>query len=168
MTYHYGERSPLDCLYNAARAYPGGIEALAVRMGIKPQVLRNKLSPANHLHKPTYEEASKVMEYCAGAGVPDAFDSLHAYAFGLGYVCVPIPSAEEDLSQEALATLAFQLTAQFGDALNASTQALSDDHLSEKELEVIEPKIRKFQRYVTAFLGRLRQRVKRDRVRQAA
>ena len=47
MTCHYSEINLLDAISIAARRYPGGIEALAQRIGIRvPQVLRNKITPS--------------------------------------------------------------------------------------------------------------------------
>ena len=168
MTYRYGQTSQHDCLYNTARSYPGGIEAIAPRIDVRPKNLRNKLSPVETCNQVSFEEASLIMELAAGAGVDDPYSALHAMAFRHGFVCVPIPSEDEDLSQEAIALLGVKLAAQMGDALNASTKAMSDDHLTERELEEIEPKYRIIHRFVSTLMMKLRRRAGRDRIKQAA
>ena len=45
MTRRYSDTNQHDALYKVARAYPGGLEALAARMGMSVNVLRNKLAP---------------------------------------------------------------------------------------------------------------------------
>jgi hypothetical protein len=45
MTRKYSDMNQHDALYKVARAYPGGLEALALRMDISVNVLRNKLAP---------------------------------------------------------------------------------------------------------------------------
>lgn len=168
MTYRYGETSQHDCLYNTARRYPGGVEALATRLVIRPKILGNKLRPTFDTNQMSFEEATAAMEFCAGAGVEDPHSALHAMAFRLGFVCVPIPSEDDDLSQEAIALLGVKLAAQVGEALNASTQAMSDDVLSEREFDEIQPKMRKIHRFVAGLMAKLNQRVSRDRIKQAA
>ncbi|MFX5660835.1 phage regulatory CII family protein, partial [Acinetobacter baumannii] len=67
-----------DALYKIARAFPGGLEALAQRMDMSVNVLRNKLAPGIDTHYPSFEEVSQIVELCKQANVKDATLPLHA------------------------------------------------------------------------------------------
>ena len=69
MTRRYSDMNQHDALYKVARAYPGGLEALALRMQISVNVLRNKLAPGIETHYPSFEELSMIVEHCHQAGV---------------------------------------------------------------------------------------------------
>jgi len=163
MTYKYGDTDQHDCLYNAARAYPGGIPALAHRMEMNPKLLYKKLSPMERANNSSFEDAAVVMELCNSAGVPDALSALHAMAYRLGLVCIPIPDADGgDISEEEIQRVVFRAMSQFGAAVSASTDALIDGHLSESEMQEIEPKIRALLPTIHDWLHRLRIRAKAD------
>ena len=44
MTRKYADMNQHDALYKVARAYPGGLEALAAKLDMSVNVLRNKLA----------------------------------------------------------------------------------------------------------------------------
>ncbi|MCZ3088990.1 hypothetical protein NYZ05_19120, partial [Acinetobacter baumannii] len=139
MTYHYGQTSQHDCLYTAARSYPGGVEALAQRLGMSAGVLYKKLSPGVTSHHLSFEEATIIMDLCNTVSVPDALSALEAQAFRLGKICIDIPAADGgDIDVEEIQRLVFKTMAQLGDAVAASTDALVDGQLSEQEMRVIE------------------------------
>jgi hypothetical protein len=163
MTYHYGQISQHDCLYTAARAYPGGIEALAQRMGTSAGVLYKKLSPGVSSHYPSYEEATVVMELCRGAGVPEALSAHDAQSFRLGKICIDIPHTDEgDIDVEEIQRLVFKAVSQLGAAVAASTDALVDGHLSEQEMRDIEPKLRALLPTIAGWLQRMKTKSKSD------
>lgn len=88
MTKAYTQMSVGDALYTAARKYPGSIEALAVRLGKSPNVLRSKLAPDIDTHHITQEEALQIIELL-DCTVPHAADLvIKAMAFRLGRVVV--------------------------------------------------------------------------------
>lgn len=163
MTYKYGETDQGDCLYNTARAYPGGIEALAHRMGVNAGTLQKKLSPMIKTYIASDEDATAVMELCHSAGVPDSFASHHARSYRLGFICVPLPNIEGgDISDKELQRLMMAAMAQFGEAVSASTDALLDGHISEQEVDRIEPRIRALSRTVYTLMHKIRMRAKTD------
>ena len=59
MTRRYADMNQHDALYKVARAYPGGLEALATKLDMSVNVLRNKLAPGIETHYPSFEELSK-------------------------------------------------------------------------------------------------------------
>jgi len=163
MTYKYGETDQGDCLYNTARAYPGGIEALAHRMGVNAGTLQKKLSPMIKSYIASDEDATVVMELCHSAGVPDSFAAHHARSYRLGFICVPVPNIENgDISDKELQRLVMASVAQLGEAVAASTDALLDGHISEQEVERIEPRIRALMRTAHMLIHGMRARAKSD------
>jgi len=163
MTYHYGETNQHDCIYNLARQYPGGIEALALRLGTTAKLLRKKLTPGEVRNHLSFEDATAIMEVCQAIGMADALAPLHATAFRLGQINVPIPEVERgDLTQEAIHTAAVGAMRQLAEAMAASSDALIDDNLTAKELADIEPKIRGILPLVCSWLERMRVRAQND------
>lgn len=159
MTRRYFDMNQHDALYTVARAYPGGVDALAARMEISPNVLRNKLAPGIATHHASFEEASRVVELCQQAGVPDAEQPLHALLMRHGMAgfstCAPessqAPQAHGDLSQAVCKAMA-----QVGDVAEAVSQALMDGSVSTEEADRIE---REFQEALAA-LGAWRAKVR--------
>lgn len=92
-----------DALYKIARKYPGGISALAHRMGLTEAVLYNKIRPAIHTHYLSFEEVSEIIEYCQGANVPDATLPLMALTWRHGLIAIPAPDPDQATTDEQLA-----------------------------------------------------------------
>lgn len=72
-----------DAIYHTVHGYPGGVTALAARMGMSPNTLTHKVNPnttTHHLHP----RELVAMQYLSG----DA-SVLHAMAAALGYTCTP-------------------------------------------------------------------------------
>jgi hypothetical protein len=168
MTYQYGKTDQHDCLYNMSRQYPGGLEALAARMDISAKLLRKKIGPADTGNQMSWEQVSLAIELCQSASVPDALQPLQAMAFRHGMICFPIPDPDtDDVSEGAIQRQAFKAIAQMGEAIAASTDAMVDGHLSEREMREIEPKIRVILPTICGWLERLRIRSKLDAGRRA-
>lgn len=161
MTRKYSDMNQHDALYKVARAYPGGLEALATKMGMSVNVLRNKLAPAIESHYPSFEELSVIIELCHQAGVKDAHLPLHALLsrHGLAAFVVPEPSAvsKDDLSQTVC-----KVMSQVGDVAEAVSESLLDGVITDAEADLIE---REFQAALTA-LGEWRARIRAHRQAQ--
>lgn len=145
MTYKYSNINQHDALYNAARAYPGGIEALAQRMStpnrqVSPNVLRNKLRPSIDTHHANFEEVSEIIEYLEEAKVADAFLPLHAFCWRHNHVAVQLPKGDvdaDDLLKQVVEIMS-------GDGALASdiSKALAGDHkIDRAELATIEERL---------------------------
>lgn len=92
MTCRYTEINQHDALYIAARAYPGGVEALALRMGMAAGVLYKKLRPAVGSHHVNYEEVSEIVEHLEAAGRLDMAElALSAFNWRHGRVTFSLP-----------------------------------------------------------------------------
>lgn len=73
--------SVADAAYHTAHGYPGGIAALAARMGVSVNTLTHKANPNNDTHHLRPDELL-AMQYLSGD-----VRILHAMAAQLGYTC---------------------------------------------------------------------------------
>lgn len=80
---HPGGQDVLDAAQTLALNYPGGMSALALRMGANPNTLKHKLNPNNVTHHLTLRDAL-TMQVLTGR-----HDILYAMADELGEVCTP-------------------------------------------------------------------------------
>lgn len=71
----------LDAIYHAAHGGPGGIAALAARMGMPVPTLTHKVNPNNTTHNVFPRELLALQELSGNAA------PLHAMADRLGYTC---------------------------------------------------------------------------------
>lgn len=69
----------LDAAYLTAQRFPGGVPALAQRMGVSANTLQHKLNPNNDRHILGLQEALIIQTITGNASV------LHAMASALGY-----------------------------------------------------------------------------------
>jgi hypothetical protein len=79
-----------DAALHLARRYPGGVEALALRIGKNADTLRKELTGV-HGYKWGVDDEELMMELCRAAGVHDALAPLTAEAANLGVLLVPLP-----------------------------------------------------------------------------
>jgi hypothetical protein len=155
MTRKYSDMNQHDALYKVARAYPGGLEALAQRLQISVNVLRNKLAPGIESHYPSFEELSLIIEHCHQAGVKDALLPLHALLSRHGMAAFLVPEPEltntDDLSQTVC-----RVMSQVGNVAEAVSNSLMDGVITASEADLIE---KEFQGALTA-MGEWRARIR--------
>lgn len=121
-----------DAVFAVAHAYPGGVEALAVRMGKTPAVLRSKVNPHTETHVVTLHEA---LAMAVLTGDRRAFD---AAAQELGCMLLPLPAPEdEDAGDTAVLELVAAVWGGQGDLGTAIHQALSDGRVTQRDMERI-------------------------------
>lgn len=72
-----------DAIYHTVHGYPGGVVALAARMGVSPNTLTHKANPNNATHHLHPAELVAMQQLSGNAAV------LHAMAAALGYTCIP-------------------------------------------------------------------------------
>ncbi|TXI89348.1 MAG: hypothetical protein E6Q34_10930 [Burkholderiaceae bacterium] len=155
MTRRYSDMNQHDALYKVARAYPGGLEALAAAMKMSVNVLRNKLAPGIETHYPSFEEVSEIVALCQEAGMKDALLPLHAMLarHGMAGFLVPEPKefTDDDLSQTVC-----RVMSQVGNAAEAVSAAMMDRVITTHEADLIE---REFQAALAA-IGEWRERIR--------
>ena len=81
----------LDAARRLATRYPGGAEALAVRMGKSPETLRKELAGAPGFKWGTACE-DDLMSLCQAAGVADPLAPIRASAVSHGARVIELPS----------------------------------------------------------------------------
>lgn len=70
-----------DAAYLTVHNHPGGVTALAARMGVSANTLTHKVNPNNTTHHLSLQEAVTMQHMAGDAAV------LHAMADHLGYTC---------------------------------------------------------------------------------
>lgn len=128
MTCKYSDMNMHDALYNAARDFPGGIEALAARLSsptarVSPNVLRNKLRPTIDTHHTHFEDVSRIIELLEESRVPTAFVPLHAFAWRHGHVAFQLPQG--DVDSDTLLKQVVDVIGEQGDLVNSISSALA-------------------------------------------
>lgn len=79
-----------DAAYHTVHGYPGGVAALAVRMGVSANTLTHKANPNNDTHH------LRADELVAMQALSGNFAVLHAMAAALGHVCTPAAPDQSD------------------------------------------------------------------------
>lgn len=116
-----------DAAHKTVKDYPGGSEALAVRIGMSAAVLRNKVNPNNTTHHLTLAEASEIM------GVTGDDRILHAMAAEHGYT---LQKMQADGMESVMGAM-LENAAKQGAFAQALQEALSDGLISENEMKAI-------------------------------
>ena len=155
MTRRYSDMNQHDALYKIARAYPGGIDALALKLNISANVLRNKLAPGIATHYPSFEEVSVIIHACHEAGIKEALLPLHAMLSRHGMAAFVVPEPEQ-VNNDDLSQTVCRVMSQVGNVAEAVSEALIDNVITEREADLIE---REFQGALTA-LGEWRARIR--------
>ncbi len=137
MTCEYFDSDPDDALYNLARRYPGKIAALALRMGREESTLRKQLSPAVFTHHLSPEDFIRIIELCAEANVPGAYQPLHALSFRLEHIALRLPPADADAG-ELFGQVLLMLREEGALASNIQEALANDGKIDQRELAEIE------------------------------
>lgn len=106
-----------DAAYHTVHGYPGGADALAVRMGMSANTLKHKVNPHNTTHHLSLREAVTMQELSGHHAI------LHSMADALGYVSTRATPGDD--SAPPLDVLA-KLHAEIADLHMALAEALSD------------------------------------------
>ncbi len=122
----------LDAAHRVTSEYPGGAEALAHRLGMRPAVLRAKCNPNGPANGSNYQlSMTDVLRIQVITG---RFDILQAFAEECGFVAIPLPDAHALDVPHALA----MTCAEFGDYLREVDKALSDGRVTPNEVKRLE------------------------------
>lgn len=116
-----------DAAHKTVKDYPGGSEALAVRIGMSAAVLRNKVNPNNNTHHLSLAEASEIM------GVTGDDRILHALAAEHGYVL----RRTEGSPGGSVVTALLAVAARQGNLAQAVSESLEDGKISQNEASEI-------------------------------
>ena len=114
----------LDAAYHTAHSHPGGVPAVALRMGTSANTLQHKVSLTNGTHHLTLREAVAMQEVTGDARI------LHAMAGSLGYTCV---SLHTDGAASTLETVMY-MAQEFGEVLCSVNSAVADGRVTPNEM----------------------------------
>lgn len=106
----------LDAAYLTAHSYPGGIPALAVRMGVSANVLQSKVNPNADTHHLSIKQAQALMDVTNNDAI------LRALADHRGYDLVRTLPGNTDNAQ----SLYWQASAAMAEFLEAVADAMQD------------------------------------------
>lgn len=140
--------TPLDAFYNTVHDADGGPEALAARLGMSAQVLRNKANPNNSANKPLLDDADRVM------GLTGDFRILEALAASHRRVCIEIPE-DGDACDLAILELVTHVWQRNGDVGAAVHQTLADGKVEKQEIARVRQAVYKTQQALNEMLMRL-------------
>ena len=139
----------LDAFYNTVHRAAGGVEALAIRMGMSAQILRNKALPSNTANKASLEDADRVM------ALTGDYELLHALARNHGFVCVRV---EQDATASDLAVLELvtKVWAASGDVGSEVHASLADGVVEAQEVEKVEAAVYRVTQCLNQMTARLK------------
>lgn len=162
MTYHYSDIDPSDAIYNAAREYPGGIPALAVRLGMPVETLKKKLSPAVASHVLTYREAQGVIELLDEVVPAQADLAIGALLWSWGRVPLRVPCGEGIDSDQIFA----QVMKVFGDegTLADDIRSILAGHkkVNVRDVQKVEKDVQRVMEDLATLMNEVREKAKRD------
>lgn len=139
----------LDAFHQTVHAAPGGCEALAVRLGVSAQVLRNKANPNSAYHKPTLEDADRVM------GITGDHAVLHALALNHGYVC-SLAGGDDNSSDAAVLEMVAKAWKEGGEVGTEVFATLADGVVEPHEIERVEQAVYRAERSLRELVSRLK------------
>lgn len=135
--------SPLDATYQIVRKYPGGVEALAARMGIAASTFYNKLRRQIDTHHLSLEEFSEILDSCEEARVPEVFAPLQALAWRHRHVVVALPDIA-GVEHHQLVELICEVVTEHGQVASLIQEAIRNDQVIDSmELDGIEHEMQK-------------------------
>lgn len=137
-----------DIIHEEAHSYPGGVEALARRMGKNPGTLRKKLLPNEDSHDLTVKELRQIVAFRNTDRVAQGF------AADRGLMCVSMPDFEA-LSDKEILDLFLDLQAQQGEWANEIRKAMQNGEIDWDELAKIRKEYNEFITAAAEVMNRL-------------
>lgn len=138
----------MDEIHEIAHGYPGGVEALAARMGKNPGTMRKKLLPNEDTHDLTVKELRKIVDYC------DTDKIAQAFAADRGLICIKMPEFDQ-LSDKEILDLFLDLQAKQGEWAREISKAMQNGEIDWDELMSIRKEYEKFITAAAEVMNRL-------------
>lgn len=136
----------LDAAYHTVHNYPGGVAALALRMGVSANTLTHKVNLNNTTHHLTLREALSMQHMSGNVAV------LQAMAEALGYVCVKAKPAATGNPLHQVA----EMSSEFADVLRAACDAIATGDVSPNAMRRFDYQVAELQAAANAVAGTLR------------
>lgn len=127
----------LDAAFHLARAYPGGKEALAARLGKSPHTFRHELT-GDGTAKLGLIDAESMSMFALQMKMPNALAILNSMAANLGQMVLPLPQVMDLAGGDCMRGLATSAR-EFAELCADVTGSLADDgRISDNEMARIE------------------------------
>lgn len=126
----------LDSVRRSARHYPGGVSAVAARLGKSGSTLEKELRAA-YGFKLGAIDAAEIAAMCAEQGSDFALDFPTRVAEAVGGTLLLLPRGGERADAVTAQSLA-RLMREFSEVLNAVADAEADGQVSRNELQSVE------------------------------
>jgi len=126
----------LDTVHRMARSYPGGIEAVALRLAKSPSTLEKELRGASGF-KLGADDAAEISAMCMELGTEHASAYANAVAGHMGCMLVPLPVGLELSEDECLRAVA-QTSQESAELIAAAISSLADGKVSDNELRTVD------------------------------
>jgi len=138
----------LDQIHEVAHSYPGGVEALAARMGRKPDTLRKKVLPTNDTHDLTVKELRTIVDYV------DTDKIAIAFAHERGKICIEKPDFT-GLSDAAILDLFLKLQKEQGDWAREISKSMESGDIDWGEMQKIQKEYNEYIAVGAEIMSRL-------------
>jgi hypothetical protein len=119
-----------DVVYRVVHGYPGGVPAMAARMGISKNVLQNKVNPNNSTHHTNEEELEQIQMYA------DSDEIAKEFASQRNMVCIHI-AKHQGASDKELFDLIINMEREKSDWMSSIQKALADGVIDPVEYQRI-------------------------------
>lgn len=146
----------LDAAFHTAHDFPGGVPALAQRMApMSPNVLNKKVDPNVDSHHLRLDESVKMQS------ITGDFRILHAMAFTLNHVAIPLPKITDASDMELLDGF-MEIVRELGELTNEFQESWADGRITKKELARIHSEGEDVQCRLAMFMQRIGSLVESD------
>ncbi len=123
----------LDSVRRAVRHYPGGVEAVAARLGKSPSTLEKELRAAPQ-YKLGAVDAAEIAAMCVQLGTAHGVDYPTRLAEAVGGTLLLLPADTGGGGDEMTAQAIAGLMREFADMVSVSVQADADDQITANEM----------------------------------
>jgi hypothetical protein len=135
-----------DAAYHLAHAYPGGVPALAQRMGMSANTLQHKVSLTNSTHHLTLRECVAMQDISGDKRV------VQAMCGALGGVFLDMGYDTRNTTMEQV----MHMAKEFGDVLAAVNDAVADGRVTHNEMQDCERQAAELQAALNGVLSVVR------------
>lgn len=140
MTIRLNQQDPQDAWTEQSRAYPGGMEGVANRLGLNGQVLRNNLLRSNATHHFYFDDFVGGLNAFQEARLPNWDAPLKALAWQFGHVCIPVPTCGSECSGELTMGIV-RIAQEIGDVARETANSAKDGVISKREFDKLDKEI---------------------------
>ncbi|MDM0086765.1 MULTISPECIES: phage regulatory CII family protein [unclassified Variovorax] len=126
----------LDTVRRMARSYPGGVDAVALRLGKSPSTLEKELRGAPG-YKLGAEDALEISRFCVELKTDDCLSYAQLVAMGTEATLVPLPTGAPGSVKVCMRAVS-QASKEACDMLGEASASLDDDYVNDNELRRID------------------------------